>query len=138
MKYKLFGLLLVLATKIGYMEDGLIERLRLLANIVSLKGETVDVEGVKITFKPNLPINRSDIIKQISDSQEFIPLLVSLGWLDDIDDPEEILEMLRAQKEEEIKLNQKAMGTANSHSDVEMEEEDDADDQSENQERFDA
>ena len=120
------------------MEDGLIERLRLLANIVSLKGETVDVEGVKITFKPNLPINRSDIIKQISDSQEFIPLLVSLGWLDDIDDPEEILEMLRAQKEEEIKLNQKAMGTANSHSDVEMEEEDDADDQSENQERFDA
>ena len=138
MKYKLFGLLLVLATKIGYMEDGLIERLRLLANIVSLKGETVDVEGVKITFKPNLPINRSDIIKQISDSQEFIPLLVSLGWLDDIDDPEEILEMLRAQKEEEIKLNQKAMGTANSHSDVEMEEEDDADDQSENQERLDA
>ena len=46
--------------------------------------------------------------------------------------------MLRAQKEEETKLNQKAMGTANSHSDVEMEEEDDADDQSENQERLDA
>lgn len=129
MKYKLFGLLLVIATKIGYMEDGIIERLRMLSSIVSLKSQKMDVDGIKITFKPNLPIDRSEIIQQIRDSQEFMPLLVSLGWLDDIDDPDATLEMLRKQKEEEIAINQKAFGIMNehSHSDLEEDEEDDFD-----------
>lgn len=132
MKYKLFGLLLAIATKIGYMEDGIIERLRLLSNIVSLKGEQTNVDGIKITFKPNLPIDRSDIIQQIRDSQEFIPLLTSLGWLDDIDDPKETLEMLRKQKEEEIAINQRAFGVMNEHSHSDLEEdEDDSDSNSE-------
>lgn len=127
MKYKLFGLLLVLATKVGYMEDGIVDRLRLLNNIVGVKSDKVeDVGAIKITFKPNLPINRGDIIQQIRDSREFMPLLISLGWLDDVDNPEEVIDMLRKEKEEEIKLNQKAFGVMNehSHSDLEEDEED--------------
>lgn len=122
MKYKLFGLLLVLATKIGYMEDGLIDRMRLISNVLNLKGEEVDVEGAKITFKPNLPINRGDIINQIKNSEGIVPLLISLGWLDDIEDPKEVIELLRQEQEEKIILNQKAMGIMNSHSDVEPDE----------------
>ncbi|WP_236671750.1 phage portal protein [Enterococcus sp. BWB1-3] len=120
MKYKLFGLLLVLAIKIGYLEDGIIQRLELLQNILTVKGHKVDVEGTMIRFKPYLPINRSDIINQIKESQEFIPLLISLGWLDDIDNPEEVMEMLKKQKEAEIQLNRKAYGIAaeGSHSNV--------------------
>ncbi|HFE9852459.1 phage portal protein [Enterococcus sp. DIV1420a] len=120
MKYKLFGLLLVLSIKIGYLEDGIVERLRLLQNILRVKGKDVDVEGVTIKFKPNLPINRADIIKQISDSQEFIPLLISLGWLDDIDDPKEVIDLLEEQKEKNIKMKAKALGiqSKDSHSDL--------------------
>ncbi|HFE9851450.1 TPA: phage portal protein [Enterococcus faecalis] len=120
MKYKLFGLLLVLSIKIGYFEDGLVERLRLIQNILNVKGKHVDTEGVTIKFKPNLPINRTEIINQIKDSQEFIPLLISLGWLDDIDDPQEIVEMLEEQKEKNITLQAKAMGVQakDSHSDL--------------------
>ena len=120
MKYKLFGLLLVLSIKIGYLEDGIIQRLRLLQNILNVKGQNVDSEGTVIKFKPNLPINRSDIIQQIRDSQEFMPLLVSLGWLDDIDNPQEIIDMMNKQKEEDIKLNQKVMGiqSEDSHSNL--------------------
>lgn len=127
MKYKLFGLLLAISTKIGYMEDGLIERLQLLSNIVSVKDKVVDVEGTKITFKPNLPINRKEVIEEIRGSQEFVPLLISLGWLDDIDDPEEVVEMLREQKAEEMKLAQQAFGTMNEHSHSDLEEDDDDD-----------
>lgn len=110
MKYKLFGLLLVLSIKIGYLEDGIMQRLKLLENILKVKGKNVDVEGTTIKFKPNLPINRSDIINQIKESQEFIPLLISLGWLDDIDNPEEVVNMLQEQKKEDIKLNRQAFG----------------------------
>lgn len=119
MKYKLFGLLLVLAIKIGYLEDGIIQRLKLLENILNVKGENVDTEGITIKFKPNLPINRSDIINQIKESQEFIPLLISLGWLDDIDNPKEIVEMLNKQKKDNLKLQQEALGTQASHNDLE-------------------
>lgn len=79
MKYKLFGLLLIISIKVGYLEDGILQRLQLTANILNVKGQNVDVEGTTIKFKPHLPVNRSDIIKQIGDSQEFIPLLISLG-----------------------------------------------------------
>ena len=129
MKYKLFGLLLVLSIKIGYMEDGILQRLQLMQNILQVKGKNVDIDGVTIKFKPNLPINRSDIIKQISDSQEFIPLLISLGWLDDIDDPAEVLELLKQQKEEAVELNQKALGSqaGDSHSDLDEEPEEEED-----------
>lgn len=132
MKYKLFGLLLILSIKIGYFEDGIIQRLRLLQNILNVKGNNVDAEGTIIKFKPNLPINRSDIIKQISESREFIPLLISLGWLDDIDNPEEVLDMLNEQKEEDIRRAARAMGvqSEDSHSDLEESEEADKDDNS--------
>lgn len=133
MKYKLFGLLLDLATKIGYMEDGLIQRLQLTANILNTKGQDMDVEGTIIKFKPNLPVDRKDVIEQIRDSREFIPLLVSLGWLDDVDNPKKIIQMLDKEKEKAIKMNQKAMGTMNSHSDVEADEEDEDDDTGDNQ-----
>ena len=73
-----------------------------------------------IKFKPNLPINRSEIIKQISDSQEFIPLLISLGWLDDIDNPEEVLDMLEEQKTKNMEMQAKALGVQakDRHSDL--------------------
>ncbi|WP_367378107.1 phage portal protein [Enterococcus gilvus] len=132
MKYKLFGLLLVLAIKIGYFEDGIMERLQLIQNILNVKGQNVDVEGTTIKFKPNLPINRTEIINQIRDSQEFIPLLVSLGWLDDIDDPQEVVDMLDEQKEKNIQIQAKALGVQakDSHSDLDEPAGGSADDQS--------
>lgn len=129
MKYKLFGLLLVLSIKTGYMEDGILQRLQLMQNVLRVKGKNVDIEGVTIKFKPNLPINRSDIINQIRDSQEFIPLLISLGWLDDIDNPAEVLELLEEQKLKSIEINQKALGSQaeDSHSDLDEEPDEEED-----------
>ena len=79
-------------------------------NILNVSNKNVDVSGAKINFKPNLPINKKDIIDMIRDSQEFIPLAISLGWLDDIDDPQEVIEMLNEQKEDELERAKKAFG----------------------------
>lgn len=126
MKYKLFGMLQLLVTKIGYLEDGLDQRLRLVANILNVKGKNIDVSNVKISFKPNLPINLSDVIQQIRDSQEFVPLLISLGWLPDVDNPEEVVNMLFEQKLQEMELQQRAMGLKDvSHTDKDDEPESD-------------
>lgn len=131
MKYKLFGLLLVLSIKTGYMEDGILQRLQLLQNVLRVKGKNVDIEGVTIKFKPNLPINRSDIINQIRDSQEFIPLLISLGWLDDIDNPAEVLDLLEEQKLKSIEINQMALGSQANDSHSDLDEEPDEDEEEE-------
>ncbi len=110
MKYKLFGLLQLLVTKTGYFEDGVKKRLQLMENILNVSNAGVDVSGTKINFKPNLPINKKDIIDMIRNSQEFIPLAISLGWLDDIDDPQEVIEMLNQQKDEDVKRNKEIFG----------------------------
>lgn len=118
MKFKLLGLLLTLSVKTGYFADGVERRLKLIENILNIKGQNVDSDGINIKFKVNLPFNRKDVIDQIRDSQDFIPLLISLGWLDDVDNPKEILDLLNQQKEEDMKRAQKAMGvqSEDSHS----------------------
>lgn len=57
MKYKLFGLLQLMSVKSRYMIKGLRQRLEIFANIQNIKGPEVDVSGVEIKLKPNLPIN---------------------------------------------------------------------------------
>lgn len=127
MKYKLFGLLQLLSVKERYLIRGLRHRLELMQNVLRIKDPTIDITGTKIKIKPNLPINTSDIIEQIVNLVDLLPLETLLSWLPDIDDPGEEIAKLIAEREERIRLNQKAMGTMNSHSDVETDEEDDDD-----------
>lgn len=110
MKYKLFGLLQLLVTKTGYFEDGVKQRLQLMENILNVSNAGVDVSGTKVNFKPNLPMNKKEIIEMIRDSQEFVPLILSLGWLDEFDDPKEVIEMLNEQKDENMERTKKALG----------------------------
>lgn len=124
MKFKLLGLLLVLAVKTGYFEDGIVRRLKLIENILNVKGQNVDTDDITVKFKVNLPFNRKDVIDQIQASQDFVPLLISLGWLDDIDDPQAVIEMLNQQKDENVKRANEALGTQSPDLDLGEEEED--------------
>lgn len=132
MKYKLFGLLQLISVKSRYMVKGLRQRLQIVANIVETKnGPAIDVTGVKIKLKPNLPINTSDIIDQIVKAQDILSLETLLTWLPDIDDPNEEIKKLIEQKKQEIKMNREAMGQSSSHDDLEDEpDEEDNDDNS--------
>lgn len=120
MKYKLFGLLQLMSVKSRYMVKGLRQRLQIFANIVATKGPMIDVTGVKIKLKPNLPINTSDIIDQIVKAKDILSLETLLSWLPDIDDPEEEIKKLIAQKINDIEMQQAALGESSpSHSEKE-------------------
>ncbi|MCA9765427.1 MAG: phage portal protein [Carnobacterium sp.] len=128
MKYKLFGLLQLMSIKSRYMTKGLRQRLQLVANMINLKGENIDVSGVKIKIKPNLPINTSDIIDQIVKAIDILPLETLLSWLPDIDDPgEEIKKLI----EQNIELANKMGGEGASHDDLDDPPEEDEDEVSE-------
>ncbi|MDG4961503.1 phage portal protein [Pseudolactococcus raffinolactis] len=133
MKYKLFGLLQLMSVKSRYMVKGLRQRLEIFANFLKISDKSVDIDGVKIKLKPNLPINTTDIVAQIVQAHQagILPLKVLLTWLPDIDNVEEVLDQLQAEKEEAIELNQKVMGVQadDSHSDLE-DDEDNPDDNS--------
>lgn len=137
MKYKLFGLLNLMSIKTRYMVKGLRQRLELFANFLRISDSSIDIDGINIKLKPSLPINTTDIINQIVQAYQagILPLKVLLTWLPDIDNVDEVLEQLQAEKEEAIELNQKAMGTQaeDSHSDLE-DDEDNPDDNSKVQE----
>lgn len=111
MKYKLFGLLQLLATKQRYLQRGIKQRLRLLENILQIQNYQVkNLARAKIIFKPNLPANLTEIIQNIAASQGFVPLAISLGWLPDVDSPAEVIKMLDAEKAKNADAQQKMLG----------------------------
>jgi phage portal protein, SPP1 family len=123
MKYKLFGLLQLMSVKSRYMVKGLRQRLEIFTNYLKITNNTIDIDGIKIKLKPNLPINTTDIVNQIVQAHQagILPLKTLLTWLPDIDNVDEVLEQLQEEKEQAIELNQKAMGVQaeDSHSDLE-------------------
>lgn len=129
MKYKLFGLLQLMSVKSRYMIKGLRQRLEIFTNYLKITNNTIDIDGIKVKLKPNLPINTTDIVNQIVQAHQagILPLKTLLTWLPDIDNVDEVLEQLKEEKEQAIELNQKAMGVQaeDSHSDLEDDEEKD-------------
>ena len=123
MKYKLFGLLQLMSVKSRYMIKGLRQRLLIFANYLKISNTNVDVDGIKIKLKPNLPINTTDIVNQIVQAHQagILPLKVLLSWLPDIDNVDEVLKQLQLEKVQAIQDNQKVMGIQadDSHSDLE-------------------
>ena len=110
MKYKLFGLLQLLSIKTRYMSKSLRKRLELMRNILNTKGSNIDISDVKITFKPNLPINTDDLASIINQLKGILPLETLIGWLPDIDDPAEQLQKLEEEQSKSIQNQQQALG----------------------------
>lgn len=110
MKYKLFGLLQLLSIKTRYMSKSLRKRLELMRNILNTKGSNIDISDVKITFKPNLPINTNDLASIINQLKGILPLETLIGWLPDIDDPAKQLQKLEEEQSKSIQNQQQALG----------------------------
>ena len=113
MKYKLFGLLNLLATKTRYFTDGLRKRLKLLQNILAVRGQMADVTGCSIKITPNIPVNLSEAVSNVVAADGHIPREIAYSWLPDIDDPKEVDEMMQEQTAQSIKNQQQAMLAGN-------------------------
>ncbi|AVK60541.1 phage portal protein [Lactobacillus sp. CBA3605] len=114
MKYKLFGLLQLLATKQRYLTRGIRRRLQLIQNFLALKNPVdksrADAAGATIQIVPNIPVNMADIIGNIKNADGIIPQQIALGWLPGTNNPAELIKMLDQEKDKSMKLQQAALG----------------------------
>ncbi len=78
---------------------------------MNIKGNQVDCTGANITINPNIPVNMSNIIDNIKNAEGVIPQLIALGWLPGTNDPQELVDMLNKEKEDNINLQQKALSS---------------------------
>lgn len=128
MKYKLFGLLQLLAVKERYLARGIRQRLTLLKNMVNVKGQQVDLTGTTIAIAPNIPVNMTDIIANIKNAQGIIPEQVALSWLPGTDNPDELLAMLKQEQQDNIDRQAEAISQMGNQATSDYDEEDMNDD----------
>ncbi|GAX07194.1 phage portal protein [Secundilactobacillus pentosiphilus] len=118
MKYKLFGLLNLIAGKEQLLIKGLHRRLQLLQNDLNLKAQSVDASLIKVQISPNIPINLTDVVNNIKTADGVIPRLITYGWLPDGYDPQKMIEMMQQQSKDNIANQQEAMGSIESTASV--------------------
>lgn len=109
MKYKLFGLLNMIAGKEQLLRKGLKRRLELMYTELKLKEQDVDISDIKIQITPNIPVNMSDTINNIKTADGVIPRQVTYSWLPDNYDPQKMMDMMKQQTNESIANQRKAM-----------------------------
>jgi len=103
MKYKLFMLDQLIATKERLFKAGVMERYRLLSNIWQIQSRKSDVEDLELVFTHNLPANTSEMVSMARNLQGIISHETQLGILPMVDDV--AAEQERIQEETEQSVN---------------------------------
>ncbi|MEF2293130.1 phage portal protein [Virgibacillus dokdonensis] len=99
MKYKLFGLEQVRATKERYFKRSLRTRYRLINNILEFAQEgSFDADKMTITFTPNLPKSAKDEVDMFNSLGGELSEETKLSLLSLVENPQEELERLEKQR----------------------------------------
>ena len=100
MKYKLFGLEQVRANKERLFKRSLMNRYRLLNNLLSTASEgSFDVKDLKITFTPNLPKSVKDEVDMFISLGGRLSEETTLSLLSFVENPQEELERIKQEDE---------------------------------------
>lgn len=105
MKYKLFGLEQVRATKERMFKKGMLKRYKLLFNNINLEGMDVDRHtywDMQITFTPNLPKALKESVDIFNSLAGGLSERTRLGLLDIIDDPDAEIEQIKKEELERL------------------------------------
>jgi SPP1 family phage portal protein len=104
MRYKLFGLEMLVSTKERWFKEALRTRLKCLINFLSTKGNAaLDVDTIQITFTRSLPVNELEIAQMAQAYEGILPDEMILSKIPGVDDPKATAEMLKKQKAEAVK-----------------------------------
>lgn len=109
MKYKLFGLEQLAVIKERYYIQGLRVRLKLFANILTVKAKAVEVSDAIITMIRNLPENELTIQELVS-LVELVSNETLLSLLPFVEDTTEEIKKLKKQLKEDLERQQSAFG----------------------------
>ena len=111
MKYKLFGLEQLVMVKERWFKEALYERLLIFTNFLSVKGKAkIDYNSINITFKRSLPSNELEIAQMVATLNGIAPRQALMSQLPFIEDAEQAVEELKAEKAEGLAAQQAAFG----------------------------
>lgn len=111
MRYKLLGLEQLTMTKERWFREGLRARLRLFARFLSVLARgNLNPENVAITFTRSLPVNETEIAAVVAQLSGIVPQKKLLAQLPFIEDVDEAVAELEAEKEKEAKRQAEAFG----------------------------
>lgn len=102
MKYKLFLLDQLRATKERLFKRGIMQRLRLLAQVWSIKNKENGIEDIEIVFTPNLPANVKELVEVAKQLEGIVSKQTQLGMLPMVEDIEAEQERLDEEKEKAV------------------------------------
>jgi SPP1 family phage portal protein len=102
MKYKLFLLDQLRATKERLFKKGIMQRLRLLAKVWSIKNKENGIEAIEIQFTPNLPANTKELVEVAKQLEGIVSKQTQLGMLPMVEDIDAEQQRLNEEKEEAI------------------------------------
>lgn len=102
LKLKLLAMDQLARNKMGQMEQGLRERMKLYSHWLSVKGEMEEIgpEEVDVIFTVDLPVNEAERVELVKDLQGIVDDRTLLSQLWFIKDPAEAVENLRLQQRE--------------------------------------
>lgn len=106
MKYKMTSLEQVRAKKERHFKKALKKRYRLLGTILNIQNRDNALEDIKIDFTPNVPQVRSELVALFNSLGGTLSERTKLSLLDFIENPDEELEAIMKEREEQTESNQ--------------------------------
>lgn len=100
--YKLIGLENKTAVRERKFSTGIMHRLRLIVNILNLKGNSFDVYDIKPIFTRNIPQNINELVNTVVSLQDIVPDRELLAQLPFVEDAEQAMEDLKKQREDNM------------------------------------
>ncbi|MGL4571846.1 MAG: phage portal protein [Clostridium sp.] len=111
MKYKLLGFEQLGGTKERYFKQGLRQRLKLIANIDSIKAKQFDYKKIDITMKRSLPVDNELLAKISQETEGLLSWETRCKRYDSEIDVEEERNRLEEEKKKNIENMQKEFGS---------------------------
>lgn len=97
--FKLFGLEGKCSVKERKMEKAMRKRIRLITNILNLKGANYNYTDVQFQFSRNIPQNDMEITQQIVQLANMVDLETRLSWHPKIQNPKQVIEKLQKEQD---------------------------------------
>lgn len=122
MEYKLMGLEMITKTKSRYYQQGLKKRIRLYCNYLNLKNYALNPTSIMVTFKRGLPKNMLELSQIVSNLDGRVSQKTLISQLPFVEDPDGELEVLKREKEDNVRFQQEFFAsTANERAEDEEE-----------------
>lgn len=101
-RYRLFLLDQLRMTKERLFKKGIMQRLRLLAKVWSIKNKENGIESIEIQFTPNLPANVTELVKVAKDLEGIVSKETQLQGLPMVEDVQSEIDRLDAEEEKNV------------------------------------